>query len=67
MCRDFAGINNSRLYNTALTGTKDQIKEFRAVVTESLEYIRDHPTFEDKLVNCFFSLTHLDLLQAIIS
>jgi hypothetical protein len=50
MCRDFAGINNSRLFNTALTGTKFQIQEFREVMVKALEFVRDHPTFENKLV-----------------
>ena len=50
MCRDFAGINNPRLYSTALTGTKDQIEELKILISKCFEFIRDHPTFEDKLV-----------------
>lgn len=50
MSRDFAGIKNSRLYDTALTGTKELIGQFRATVTECLHFIQNHPTFEDKQV-----------------
>ena len=65
MCRNFAGIDNPRLYNTALTGTKLQIEEFREAVTKSLQYILDHPTFEDKLVffNVRFSSSNLPIIS----
>lgn len=55
MSRDFAGIENSRLYETALTGTKELISQFQATVTDCLHFIQNHPTFEDKLVSPFKS------------
>ena len=56
MCRDFAGINNPRLYSTSLTGTKIQIEELKIVISKSLEFIKDHPTFENKLVDQNFQI-----------